>query len=478
VTSPRDEIDDWLGHEVTPLNPPPGSLDRIRHRARQRKRRQVVFTAVGCAIVLAAAVAVPQVIGQQAARTTSPPAASSQKTPSIGPTATPTASGTATPEGKGTQLQQHTYLSTTTSGTVPPADFRPTSVTVVGTGTGGLVGAVIGQAGPPCYNPKYCTSLAGTSNYGSSWYGVSAPVATGPDGAVGISQLRFANLTDGWAFGPALYETSQGGWPWQPVQTNGLRVTDLEATGQGATATALAIFASCTGSGIDFARDCTSFSLYSGAAGSTSWKPVTVPAAFQHMSTGQASSATLVISGSTGYLLTPTGYVLSGPVSGGAWTEAGKAPCQPGPAQANGQPADAQLAANQSQLLLACDSQSAGGTAQTTLYTSTDGATWKSAGVVPESGTATSLTSATSGQVILATTAGIYYSADGGTSWHLASFNQPVASGPRSGPSGGVSYVGMTTGTLGVAVPANANAAAIYVTTDGGKTWNSSPIAG
>ena len=63
VTSPRDEIDEWLGGEVRPLYPPPGSLDQIRHRARRRKTRQAVFAAAGCAVVLAAAVTVPQLVG-------------------------------------------------------------------------------------------------------------------------------------------------------------------------------------------------------------------------------------------------------------------------------------------------------------------------------------------------------------------------------------------------------------------------------
>ncbi len=72
--------------------------------------------------------------------------------------------------------QLHSYLSTTTSGAPTPPHFRPTSVTFVGVGGNRVVGAVIGQAGPPCSTPHVCTSLAGTSDYGGSWYGVSAPV--------------------------------------------------------------------------------------------------------------------------------------------------------------------------------------------------------------------------------------------------------------------------------------------------------------
>jgi photosystem II stability/assembly factor-like uncharacterized protein len=338
-------------------------------------------------------------------------------------------------------------------------------VTFVGNGQGGFVGAVIGQAGPPCANPGYCTSLAGTSNYGQSWYGVSAPVAPGPDKGTGVSQLRFANLRDGWAYGPALYETAGGGWPWSQVDTGGQQVTALEASGQ----TALAVFATCSASTAGYAADCTSFTLYSGTAGSTTWRPVTVPVGYQPMSASQPSSAALVISAGTGYLLTPSGAVLTGPVSGGAWTLAGQAPCEPGAAQpTSGASSGAQLAAYQGQLLLTCASQQGGGA---TLYTSSDGAAWQPAGTVGGPGAPTALASAASGQAVLATTAGLEYSTDGGRTWHSAGIAGPV-------PAGGFSYVGMTNAAMGVAVPANPTAGAVYVTRDGGQTWSKSPISG
>jgi hypothetical protein len=467
VTDPRDQIDDWLRTEVTPLSPPPGALGRIRRRARQRKTRQVVVAAAGCAVVLTAAVAVPQLVSGPLSGGGNPPVAGSQHT-ATPPAGVSASAGTPGPLGSGSpqvQLQQRTRLSTTTSGTAPPGHFRPTSVTFVGNGQGGVVGAVIGQAGPPCANPGDCTSLAGTSNYGTSWYGVSAPVAPGPDQATGVSQLRFANLRDGWAYGPALYETTGGGWPWSAVDTGGQRVTALEASGQAA----LAVFATCTASTAGYAADCTSFTLYSGSAGSTTWSPVIVPAGYQHMSAGQPSAAALIISAGTGYLLTPSGTLLTGPVSGGAWTVAGPAPCKPGPAQPlSGTPQDAQLAAYQGQLLLACAGQPGGATA---LYTSAGGSSWLLAGTVPGPGTATGLASAASGQVVLATTAGIAYSADAGTTWHAAGIGGPV-------PAGGFSYVGMTNATMGVAVPADPTAGAVYVTRDGGQTWHKSPITG
>jgi len=468
VTSPHDEIDDWLGGEVQPLSPPPGSLDRIRLRARHRKARQAAVAGAGCAVVLAAAVAVPQFVGSTSNSGNSrPPLAVSTPSP-VEPSISHSPAGSGAPtvtSSAPVQVQQRSLLSITTSGTAPPPHFRPTSVTFVGTGSGGVVGAVIGQAGPPCATAD-CTSLAGTSNYGRTWYGVSAPVAPRPNGNAGVSQLRFANLRDGWAFGPALYATTAGGWPWYPESTGGQRVIDIEAAAGGP---ALGLFATCTGSGPDYAADCTSFSLYTSVAGSTTWAPVTVPAG--SMSTGQAASASLVVTGTTGYVLTPKGEVLTGSVSGGTWQLAGTAPCAPGRAQPNGLPSQALLATSPRALLLVCASGGLGPSRSTTVYTSATGASWQPAGPVPHASSPTSLASGTAGQVVVATTGGIYQSADDGKTWHQASLAGGV-------PAGGFSYVGMTNASDGVAIPAYAALGLVYVSTDGGLHWQQRPIAG
>jgi hypothetical protein len=476
VTDPRDEIDTWLQREVTPMYPPPGSFDRIRRRARSRKRRQALLAAAGCAVLAAGLAGAPHLVSELHHGGHTPPVAVGRSPSGTQPSATHArnGSGPSTATTHAGQIRARSTLNRMLTG--PPDHFRPTSVTFVGTGTNdGLVGAVIGQAGTPGHcATKYCTSLAGTTNYGGSWRGVSAPVAPGPDKLAGVSLLRFANDLDGWAFGPALYETTGGGWPWHRVNTHGKTVTDLEADGS----SALAVFASCSGSGSYFAKDCTSFSLYSGDAGSTTWTPVDVPAGYQQMSTSTASAATLVIAGGTkAYLLTPSGAVLSGPVTGGKWTVAGQAPsgCLPGPAQADGQPTGAQLASGQNRagedrLLLDCDTT--GSTSKTVLYSSPNGKQWTALGsAVQHFGTVTSLTTASAGQVLLATTSTICYSANGIT-WQDASFGQ---SGP---PPGGFSYVGLTTAKKGVAVPADASLGEIYVTRDGGLTWRASPIKG
>ena len=52
------------------------------------------------------------------------------------------------------------------------------------------------------------------------------------------------------------------------------------------------------------------------------------------------------------------------------------------------------------------------------------------------------------------------------------------ATSGNSGPPSGFTYVGMTDTSQGVAIPAESGLDEIYVTTDGGSTWQPSPITG
>ena len=140
-----------------------------------------------------------------------------------------------------------------------PASFEPTSATFIGTDTGW----VIGQAGTPGRCPTaYCTSVARTDDAGKTWSGGPAPPAGPADGAAGVSQIRFLNGAEGWAFGPELFATHDGGRTWTRLGTTGLRVTEVETVGD----RAFGLFASCTGSGAAFAAQCVSYTLYSSPA--------------------------------------------------------------------------------------------------------------------------------------------------------------------------------------------------------------------
>lgn len=459
MTDPRRDLDAWMEAQVQPLPPPPGTFELIRRRARLRKVRRAAVAAVGAAAVITLIAAVPTLI---IPRLQVAPG-SAQNSAATGDTLSPgSGSGSAAPSTPAATPTQAAVLPPV------PANFAAASVTFIGT----LTGWVLGQAGTPGHCPvvaQDCTSIARTDDGGATWYGVRPPVTGAPDGSAGLSQIRFLNRDDGWVFGPQLFATLDGGQTWTKISTGGMRVTALETRGE----RAFAVWARCTGTGTDFAANCTSFTVYSTLAGSNSWAPV-AGATAAVSPPAAAGSASLLLTGTSGYLLVPNGDLLSEPVSGqGTWqlrsAPPAAAPCAPGAAQADGQPSGELLAATDaSGLALLCAGQATGGSQIKTVYTSADGgATWQLAGTVPAGGTATSLAGTPSGTLVLATSVGIEISTDGGATWAAAAATMPP---------GGFAFVGMTTSSQGVAVPADPGQDAVWFTVDGGQSWQPSPI--
>jgi hypothetical protein len=468
-----DPLDRWLSQQVQPLPPPPGTFELITRRSRRRKLRKLAVTVVSAAAV-AAAVAIAVPVGLNLHLSQSP-----TKGNYAAGGASPTHStNTQSPNGNGSQVKTSSPSPTATQPTIAPSaqahpvprNFQPTSVTFVNSDRAW----VIGQAGTPgtCDNndPYICTSIARTDDDGQSWQGAHAPDTGAPSGKTGVGGIRFLNGSYGWAFGPELWATSDGGNTWSQVDTGGARVTDLE-TSDGR---AYALWATCSGSSsAGFAADCTSYTLMTATAGSGDWKAV---GGLTNGLTdgGGATSAVLALTGSDGYLLAPDGTLYSGPI-GGTWTRAGTAPCQPGePPQANGLPAGAVLAlVDSTQLAIACNAISS--TSAPLVYTSDDsGATWKqlpagSWSGIPDLnglGTMTSLAATPNDTTItLATTTGIYVLSGG--VW------KPSNATGSGAPAGGFTYVGMTTDDQGVAVPADTSLHEIWMTTDAGASWAS-----
>jgi photosystem II stability/assembly factor-like uncharacterized protein len=108
-----------------------------------------------------------------------------------------------------------------------PAGFAVQSMTFVSDDQGFALGT--GRCGA-----TKCAELLGTSNGGSSWHRLTAPTRQ-IGGAYGVcpgkkpcvSQIRFATPQLGYAFGPSLYLTTNGGSTWH--QVTGDNVTSLEA---------------------------------------------------------------------------------------------------------------------------------------------------------------------------------------------------------------------------------------------------------
>ena len=461
----RDDVDAWLSERIEPLPPPPGTFELIKRRARRRKYRKLAITATSAAVIVAAAVTVPQVVnlpvlspgphrawrpgrGSRPPRRQGPAAAADRRRRRRAPAGPPAPAP------------------------VPP-DFRPSSVTFVGTGTGW----VIGQASTPGHcATQYCTSVARTDDAGRTWAGVPAPLTGAPDGATGVNRIRFLNTRDGWAFGPELWVTHTGGKTWTPVDTHGLRVTDLETVGS----RVFALWASCTGGGHAYAAQCTSFTLYSAPAAGGGWAPV--GAATTGLTDGTAGqAAALALTGSLGYLLAPGGALYAGPVDGSApWQRVSSlvSSCTPGSPRADGEPTGALLGAvNARELFAGCLSDSSGGnpavsTQHKLVYSSPNGGlSWLPMATAPAAGVVFSLAASPSGSVLLATDHGIDLLPRGGTGWRTATLKEAA-------PAGGFGYVGMTTDDQGIALPADPSVGTVWFTFDGGQDWQPSRLSG
>jgi len=454
----RDDLDSWLDGRISPLPPPPGTFDLIKRRARRRKYRRLGVTAGVAAVIVAAAVTVPQMVILPVLNPAkaSGVAANAHSAPTANASVSAAASA-ATP------------ISSAAAPPVPP-NFQPTSVTFIGLHTGW----VIGQAGTPGHcATQYCTSVARTGNAGQTWQGGPAPLAGPADGAAGVSQIRFLNLDNGWAFGPELFATHDGGQTWAQVSTNGMRVTDLETVGD----RAFALFASCSGSGTAFGAGCSSYTLYSSPAAANDWAPVGaatsgVSAGTAQDGAGQDGAASIVLTGTVGYLLGPNRMLYAGPVGSSApWQAVASVPCATGSAQADGQPAGALLgAATATSLVLACTPPAVDSGLQKKLIFSSanGGASWQQIATAPAAGVAASVTASPAGTVVLGTDQGIDVLIAGSSSWQQATVT--------AAPAGGFSYVGMTSDSQGVAVPADPSAGAVWFTFDGGQSWHPSSI--
>jgi photosystem II stability/assembly factor-like uncharacterized protein len=455
VTDPQGGLEAWLTEPVQPMLPRPGTFDRVSREARHRRTRRMALSVAGAAAAAVAAVVIPQVAIPALEGGPATPVSAAHGTSAPAATA-PAGSLTPTPAGTGAAAPA--------AGPVPP----PLSVTFVGTFTGWVLGQnrAAGQCDLATAAP--CLTLARTDTSGATWRPAGPPPAHGPDGGTGVSQIRFLDRSDGWAFGPQLWSTHDSGRSWTQIATGGMRVTALESQGT----RVFAVWAHCTGTGPRFTAQCTGFTLYSSPAGSDQWQPVPGAAAAAAAAGG---SAALLLAPGAAYLLLPDGSLLSGPLTGAPWPAAGPAghptaPCRPGPPQAGGQPSGALLAvAGTARLVVVCTGPSGGGPAGT-VYSSVDGGrSWQRSGIVLAAGTARSLSGSLSGRLLLATSAGIETSADGGADWTLAG-------GTR--PSGGFGYVGMTTASQGFAIPAGPGQHAVWFTYDGGRTWAASPVSG
>ncbi len=336
---------------------------------------------------------------------------------------------------------------------------------------------MIGQAGTPgkCANkdPVHLHVDRADRRRRAELAGRARPRHRRPErGDRGRAASGSSTTRTGWAFGPELWATDDGGNTWIQVNTTGARVTDLETSG----GRAYALFATCStpsgGASSGFAADCTSYTLMTATAGSDDWTPVGA-ATTGLADGGAATSAVLELTGTNGYLLAPDGTLYSGPI-GGTWSQVGTSICKPGPAQANGLPERRAARAGQpdravDRLQRDIGQRSAGDVHVRQRRRVLDPTAGRLAGPTSPA----SATSASRRRWRRRRTARSRWPPPPGstTCRPAASGWKPSNATGTGAPKGGFSYVGMTTDDQGVAVPADTSLHEIWMTADGGDTW-------
>jgi hypothetical protein len=318
-----------------------------------------------------------------------------------------------------------------------PRGFQPVSMTFVSASDGWVLGTA------PCPQQP-CTSVVRTTDGGRSWIGIPAPrypLAT-PNQQRGLSDIRFADTLDGFAFGTRLWVTHNGGATWRHVALPG-PIGDLE-----------------TSDGVVYAAVMTganAVTVYESPARGGNWAPVPgLPAGVR----SEGFLGMITLHGPAAWII--LGDRLYASPTGRNWVEE--------PVTCGSNDGMASVAAYSTrQLALLCTGDPAMGSAQKELLASADGgARFTRRGAPPMGGDSfDQLAQPTAGHIFIATFSGatwLYVSDNGGRTWDQA---LRLADGGL-----GWSDFGFTTPTQGAAIEGNlGQAGRMYMTWDAGLAW-------
>ncbi len=369
----------------------------------------------------------------------------SSPTPSPSSTASAIATGatpTESPSASATPAPTPTAPPPGVAGHLPQG-FSPTSVTFVSTSTGFVLGSY------PC-GSAHCLALGRTADGGHTWTAMPrAPMAPAQgDGSGGVRSLRFADANDGWAFGPELWSTHDGGATWRrqtlPGDAAGGQVQSLEAAAGFA-------HAAVAGSG--------AVHLATTPSSRDAW---TVSSTSMTIGAGPVPQARVTLDGGAGWAIMVNRTVIGGArLSGGQW-----ASWQPPCGSAGGSAAVA--ASTTTRLYAVCvEGTWTGPSVSVHLYTSSDaGSTFqRNATAMPTSDAGA--IAAASGVVAVGTGSAIEASFNGGASWATVYSGSAVLAGE----------LGFTTSTQGVAVVGQGTSTQLLMTYDGGHHWSAASFA-
>lgn len=298
-----------------------------------------------------------------------------------------------------------------------------------------------------------------TADGGRSWYEVRAPDAPPADmfqgnpPATAVGTILFSSARSGWSFGPALWQTSDGGLTWRKMNSPGGPVVDLGVAGD----RVLAITSRCR----DHGSACI-FRVYSAPDGSDDWRAV--PGA----TLSGVQSAQLVVSDGVAYVFAiardfTKPLLLAGPVNGSA-------PWRPRPDPCTSAWSGGLAAAPGGWLFLGCGFEPGAGNQVKAAYLSDDGArNWRKLASPPFGGYLAGASMSTGGTIFLSgERMDIYISWDRGRSWH----ESPSLENAAGLAGAGFPLVGLTvTDTEGFAFQEGAFPQQVWLSRDGGRHW-------
>jgi hypothetical protein len=344
----------------------------------------------------------------------------------------------------------------------PPATFKAVAMTWLTAERGWVLGTA------PC-GIKTCTEVISTSDGGVTWTGdgsIPAPTPPAGNATTGVTGIRFDTPTIGWAFGPDLYRTVNGGRTWtrEPLPgTGGKQVLALAATATAAyavTSPCAYQAGTCAGSGMPVWR--------TGTLAKESWvkTPLALPMSF---------AADLSAWGSAVYADDVTestaGSHLYASTNGGVTFASRPVPCQ---ASQDIQLVQA-VAASATKVDLLCDGNPGFSQAVKSVYRSVNtGKTDTSAGTMGLIGIQAQLAVSPSGNLAVASSSdgSFIYLNTGGTNWSM-----PVGFGDGGLGWSDLSYVTDSEAWV-VYSPGNnfEPLGKVLVTRDGGRHWNIAAI--
>ena len=270
-------------------------------------------------------------------------------------------------------------------GSVLPDGFRAQAITFVSAEHGWILGV------RPCGEAK-CTIVLHTTDGGQTWHKIGfihAPLTY--DKVAGVTEVRFADDLHGWAFGPSLWSTADGGTTWtkEPIPGGGNLVPVLAA---GADA-AYALVSSCrlnqTPSTCDPAK------LWTTAPGSDSWTETSLrlPAGLV------TNTARMAVHGQVAYLIVPRESdpdFVRATVDGVHWSP------RPDPCTAIDEMLVEVTAISDTGVAFACVGDPGFGHSTKRVFRSNDtGRTSRTFGAVPREGIVTQMAAAPNGRLVM-----------------------------------------------------------------------------